>query len=175
MADWTDTGDLAVTVGGLPRASWANSAVDNLEYLYNPPAVSVRLNATQEVGNNSDSTILWNESPWDSTEDGMWDDGSPGVILIRRPGRYMFTCSVLWAEAASGDSTKRAIFLERDDVRIRGVQMRAVNPAEQQLTGITNLAEDAYLEFVVRQSSGAALNMQSSRTIATVQWVGPLL
>ena len=172
MGEWTDPDELAVQVGDLPRAPWANALLDNLAWLYNPPGCSVRLTDPQQVGSNSDALIQWDEAPWDTTDEGMWDDGTPGSIVIQREGRYLFHCSVLWE--GNDDNLKRGIFLERDGQRIRGVQGLATDPAEQILTGITNLNEGALLEFVVRQNSGDPLDMRPGRTVATVQFVGPV-
>ena len=174
MADWTDPSELQVVVGDRPRAAQQNGLVDNATFLYDAPGVAVRLTAPQEVAGDTDALISWSEAPWDSTGGAMWDAGSPGSILIPRSGRWLFHCSTLW-DGSAGDDSKRAIFLERDDVRIRGVQVPAVNPAEVIVTGITNLAEDSFLEFVVRQTSGGPLDLRPNRTVATVQWVGPMV
>lgn len=171
MADWTPTSELAVTVGALPRASWATGVVDNLQFLYNTPAVTVRLTAAQTVAHQTDALISWSEAAWDTTGGSMWDAGSPGSILIPTAGVYQFTCATLWG--ASSDANKRAIFLEKNDSRLRGVQVPAVNPSEVVLTGTTNVAEDDYLEFVVRQLSGVPADLQPLRTIATVEFVRP--
>ena len=171
MADWTDTSELAVAVGDLPRASWANGVVDNLAYLYNPPAVTVRMTATQQVASANDALISWSEAAWDTTGGSMWDAGSPGSILIPEAGVYRFTCATLWA--SSDDNLKRAIFLERNDSRIRGVQVLATDPAEIILTGSTSVAANDFLEFVVRQNSGGPLDLQPLRTVCTVEFVRP--
>ncbi|MFW5899055.1 MAG: hypothetical protein ACOCUN_01155, partial [Jiangellaceae bacterium] len=172
MPEWTDPDELTKAIDDVLRAADWNGVLDNLGWLYNPPGIAVRLTSTQEVSDDSDQLLEWDEAPWDTSQDGMWDSGSPGTILIRRPGRYLFHCSVLWQEAQ--DDGKRAIFLERDDQRIRGVQHPAVDPAEQILTGVTSVDEDSYLEFVVRQLSGSPLDMRPNRTVATVQWIGPM-
>lgn len=171
MADWTDTSELAVAVGDLPRASWANGVVDNLQYLYNTPAVTVRMTTTQQVASGNDSLISWSEATWDTTDGDMWDAGAPGSILIPFAGVYRFTCATLWD--GNDDNEKRAIFLERNDARIRGVQVLATDPAEIILTGTTSVAANDYLEFVVRQTSGAPLDLMPLRTVCTVEFVRP--
>lgn len=168
---WTDPASLAVAVGDLPRASWATGVVDNLAFLYDTPAVTVRLTAAQTVADSTDALISWSEAAWDTTGTSMWDAGSPGSILIPIAGVYRFTCATLWD--GSTDANKRAIFLERNDSRIRGVQVPAVSPSEVILTGTTSVAADDYLEFVVRQLSGAPLDLQPLRTVATVEFVRP--
>ena len=91
---WTDTSTMAITVNDLPRASWANAVVDNLAYLYDTPAVTVRMTSAQSVSSGSDTLISWSEAAWDTTGGDMWDSGSPGSILIPVDGIYRFTCPV---------------------------------------------------------------------------------
>lgn len=170
---WTDPSQLTVTVGDLTREPWANAVLDNLAFLYNTPAVAVRVTAAQAVSSGSDATVQWDEATWDTTGNDMWDEGSPGAVVIDRDGVYRFNCSVLW-EGTSDDASKRAIFLERNGTdRLRGVQVPSVDPAEVVLSGETSLSQGDYVEFVVRQLSGQSLDLQPLRTVATVSWVRP--
>jgi hypothetical protein len=174
VVTWTDPDDFEATVGGPATSTQFNYVLDDLRFLYQAPQVVVRLTSTQSVPTGTDTLIEWDQVVGDSLGAGQqWDDGSPGSILIRRAGFYHFTCAVLWD--GSTDANKRAIFLEVNGSRRRGIQVPAVSPSEIVLSAETNLAEDDYVQFVVRQNSGAALSMQPTRTVLFSRWVAPNL
>lgn len=170
---WTPTDEMAVSIG-LARATWANEVVGNLDFLYDTPAVTVRLTTAQEVANADDHAVEWDEAAWDTTGGDLHDSGSPSAILWPyAPAVLDFNCATLW-DGVPDDASKRAIFLERNGTdRLRGVQIPAVNPSEIILSGSTSVATDDYLEFVVRQLSGAPLDLQPLRTICTVSFRRP--
>jgi len=84
---WTDP--KTFTVGELLTAADLNAYVrDNLDFLYRKPIVTVRLTATQSVASASDHVVQWDEAEWDYADTAMWDVGTPGSIVIDRPGIY---------------------------------------------------------------------------------------
>ena len=84
---WTDP--KTFTVGELLTAADLNTYVrDNLDFLYRKPIVTVRLTSTQAVANASDHVVQWDEAEWDYADTAMWDAGTPGSIVIDRPGIY---------------------------------------------------------------------------------------
>ena len=174
MADWTDPDELDITVGDLPRAAWANAVLDNLRFLYETPALAVRLTSPQTIPDATDTTIVWSQAVWDSTGQ-MWDAGAASKIQIVRAGLYSVSCSLLW-DGTAGDASKRAAFLNVNGTRRRGLQIPAVNPSEFQFSADTTLAEGDEIDIEVRQLSGADLDLLSSgnRTVMTVRWVRAL-
>lgn len=166
MADYVDPGNFAI--GDLLRAADLNQMLDNLRYFYDIPAAAVRLDSPQSVQSQSDTTIVWSSNRWGS-EPAMWDDTSPSNVLIVRPGVYEIVCAALWDDTQ--DVTKRALFMHVNGVRRRGIQYLATAPTEQVLTSVTNLGDGDSVSFQVRQLSGGPLDLQPTRTIATVRWV----
>ena len=107
---WTDP--KTFTVGELLTAADLNTYVrDNLDFLYRKPIVTVRLTATQSVASASDHAVQWDEAEWDYADTAMWDAGTPGSIVIDRPGIYEVVPSGLW-EGTTDDSSKREVAVE---------------------------------------------------------------
>ena len=171
MPEWTDPELLEVTVGDRPRASLQNGLVDNVAFLGRTPQVAVRLTSPQEIPSGTNQAIFWSEAVWNDRD--MWDGLADAAIFIVRPGIYSVNVNVLWGETASDDLSRRAVFVERNnDTILVGDQRRHAQPTEQNIGFDTNLAENDQLTCVVRQTSGAALNVQPQRTRMTVRWVG---
>ena len=169
MAEWTDPKTWLIEE--LLRAADLNTYLrDNLTYLHDAPACSVRLTANQSVADGTDHTISWDESPWDSHGDMTDIAGAPSTITITRDGLYIVDVNALWDD--STDSGKRALFMyvNSDPAPRRGIQIPAVSPTEMGRTWLTNLAAGDSFVIKARQLSGAALNLQPTRTVMTVAW-----
>ena len=169
---WTDP--KTFTVGELLTAADLNAYVrDNLDFLYRKPIVTVRLTATQSVASASDHTVQWDEAEWDYADTAMWDVGTPGSIVIDRPGIYEVLPSGLW-EGTTDDSSKREVAVELNGTTRLTMDSRlSTSSPEGQAKIFTNLGTGDYLEIVVRHLSGAAIDLQPTRTRCTVAWWGP--
>ena len=169
---WTDP--KTFTVGELLTAADLNTYVrDNLDFLYRKPIVTVRLTSTQSVANASDHVVQWDEAEWDYADTAMWDVGTPGSIVIDRPGIYEVLPSGLW-EGTTDDSSKREVAVELNGTTRLTMDSRlSTSSPEGQAKIFTNLGTGDYLEIVVRHLSGAAIDLQPTRTRCTVAWWGP--
>jgi len=169
---WTDP--KTFTVGELLTAADLNAYVrDNLDFLYRKPIVTVRLTATQSVASASDHVVQWDEAEWDYADTAMWDVGTPGSIVIDRPGIYEVVPSGLW-EGTTDDSSKREVAVELNGTTRLTMDSRlSTSSPEGQAKIFTNLGTGDYLEIVVRHLSGAAIDLQPTRTRCTVAWWGP--
>jgi len=169
---WTDP--KTFTVGELLTAADLNAYVrDNLDFLYRKPIVTVRLTSTQSVASASDHVVQWDEAEWDYADTAMWDAGTPGSIVIDRPGIYEVVPSGLW-EGTTDDSSKREVAVELNGTTRLTMDSRlSTSSPEGQAKIFTNLGTGDYLEIVVRHLSGAAINLQPTRTRCTVAWWGP--
>ena len=169
---WTDP--KTFTVGELLTAADLNTYVrDNLDFLYRKPIVTVRLTSTQSVASASDHVVQWDEAEWDYADTAMWDVGTPGSIVIDRPGIYEVVPSGLW-EGTTDDSSKREVAVELNGTTRLTMDSRlSTSSPEGQAKIFTNLGTGDYLEIVVRHLSGAAINLQPTRTRCTVAWWGP--
>ena len=169
---WTDP--KTFTVGELLTAADLNTYVrDNLDFLYRKPIVTVRLTAVQSVASASNHTVQWDEAEWDYADTAMWDVGTPGSIVIDRPGIYEVLPSGLW-EGTTDDSSKREVAVELNGTTRLTMDSRlSTSSPEGQAKIFTNLGTGDYLEIVVRHLSGAAIDLQPTRTRCTVAWWGP--
>jgi len=169
---WTDP--KTFTVGELLTAADLNTYVrDNLDFLYRKPIVTVRLTAAQAVASASNHTVQWDEAEWDYADTAMWDVGTPGSIVIDRPGIYEVLPSALW-EGTTDDSSKREVAVELNGTTRLTMDSRlSTSSPEGQAKIFTNLGTGDYLEIVVRHLSGAAIDLQPTRTRCTVAWWGP--
>jgi len=169
---WTDP--KTFTVGELLTAADLNTYVrDNLDFLYRKPIVTVRLTSTQSVASASDHAVQWDEAEWDYADTAMWDVGTPGSIVIDRPGIYEVVPSGLW-EGTTDDSSKREVAVELNGTTRLTMDSRlSTSSPEGQAKIFTNLGTGDYLEIVVRHLSGAAIDLQPTRTRCTVAWWGP--
>lgn len=169
---WTDP--KTFTVGELLTAADLNAYVrDNLDFLYRKPIVTVRLTSTQSVASASDHVVQWDEAEWDYADTAMWDAGTPGSIVIDRPGIYEVVPSGLW-EGTTDDSSKREVAVELNGTTRLTMDSRlSTSSPEGQAKIFTNLGTGDYLEIVVRHLSGAAIDLQPTRTRCTVAWWGP--
>lgn len=168
--EWTDP--ITWVVSNKVTAAQLNANLrDNLDYLYDAPRCALRITANQSVANATDHTVSWSEAVWDSHGD-MWDVGGPSAITITRAGVYAFNLSTEWAEDANGG--KRAAYLHKNGSRLRKFHecsADGVSPFASSNTIETNSAVSDSFTVVVRQLSGAALNLAATRTVLTVRWV----
>jgi len=168
---WTDPDEMTTT--GVIDSATFTLIRDNLKFLYRKPIVTVRLTAAQSVANASDHVVQWDEAEWDFADTAMWDVGTPGSIVIDRPGIYEVVPSGLW-EGTTDDSSKREVAVELNGTTRLTMDSRlSTSSPEGQAKIFTNLGTGDYLEIVVRHLSGAAINLQPTRTRCTVAWWGP--
>lgn len=168
--EWTDP--ITWVVSSKVTAAQMNANLrDNMLYLYDPPRCALRLTAVQAVANATDHTVSWSEAVWDSHGD-MWDIGGPSAITITRDGVYAFNLTTEWAASATGG--KRAARLHKNGTQLRKFHENSadgVDPFASSNTIETNCVDGDSFTIVVRQLSGAALNLAATRTVLTVRWV----
>ena len=171
---WTDPDELTTVTGEVLGSADLILIRDNFKFLYRKPIITVRLTAAQSVANASDHVVQWDEAEWDFADTAMWDAGTPGSIVIDRPGIYEVVPSGLW-EGTTDDSSKREVAVELNGSGTRLVMDSRLSTSspEGQAKIFTNLGTGDYLEIVVRHLSGAAIDLQPTRTRCTVAWWGP--
>lgn len=168
--EWTDP--ITWVVSNKVTAAQLNANLrDNLLYLFDPPRCALRLTATQAVANATDHTISWGEAVYDSHGD-MWDIGGPSAVLCTRDGLLTFELTNEWAEDANGG--KRAAYLHKNGTRLRKfyeASADGVSPFAMSNPITTNCVDGDSFTVVVRQLSGASLNLIATRNVLTVRWV----
>lgn len=150
VEEWTDPDELEVSVGDLPRASWANSVLGNLLYNYGGPRCTVVRNTDLTVPDGTFTTIPW-ESVLTETGGEWFDSESPGVLVVPRSGVYLVSLNLLWDFNSEG---RRDFRLLRDGDPVRGDKRGAFQFVEITASMQVTLSQGQSLAVEVRQTSG---------------------
>lgn len=155
------------TVGETVSASELNTYVrDNLSELYTPPGVRLRLTANQSISNNSSQVVAWNEgtatAEWNVGP--CWSTATPSRIKPSEAGVWRFEALGTFAVNSSGQrraafrlngSTATQFTLQQVDTPpTTGAGFGAAVGGVEEYT----LTTTEFVEFVLFQNSGAALN-----------------
>lgn len=156
------------------------SVSDPLEFLLNPPHCNLRRTTTQSIATAGAGTaVSFDTEDVDTDMDGVGGHSTvtnPSRFTARYPGWYQVSGGAGWVNNATG---KRAAWLSKNGTSINGSEQ--IGPASG--TGATTvatrtievqLATGDYIELIVFQDSGGALNT-SANTIEqphlTCRWV----
>lgn len=167
-----------------PTAAQFNTHVrDNIAFLANPPSCRVYNSAAASIANNTATilgttgatTAFFNSERWDT--DSMHSTvTNPGRITINTAGLYLVAAHMGFVPNASG---YRQAYLRLNGSTIICVETIAasssgagtdLNPAT-----IYKFAVNDYIEVVVHQTSGGALNLGSSANYTPefgATWIG---
>jgi hypothetical protein len=158
-APWTEEPNLPA--GGYPGAGQLEAIKDQVRYLSEPPACYVRRAATQSIANATFDNIDFDTEDLDPF--GMFAPTSD-TITFQRAGLYEVNLYVSWA--ANGTGTRTVI------MRVNGATDFGSGTAAGDATvsalnawSYYSAAVDDSMVFIVRQTSGGALNIASSRLL----------
>ena len=179
--EWTTPDELEAVATEEARSADFNALLGNVLFLSNPPTCIARLTASQEVASGTDHIIEYDEAavdttrslPGDTEEQGdMWDDSSPGVLVAPRVGMYLIVASALW-EGTTEDNSKRDLFIEVNGTMRLAMDSRlSTSSPEGQVSLVTSLGVNDYIEVGCRQLSGDSLNLQAlNRTRVCLTWL----
>lgn len=132
--------------------------VDHMAAAGRACAPTVSRSTSQSIGNASDVAVSWaavTADPWSS-----WSAGSPTRLTAVVPGRYQLAALVRFASNSTG---LRSAWLRVNGSTLIGrTQVPALSGDVTELgltTPAVTLAGGDYVELLVRQSSGGALNL----------------
>jgi hypothetical protein len=169
---------MAVTFPYVRAATWVdgsttdtaakrNTIEDGIFNAHQQPAVRVTHNTTQSITNNTDTALAFNTERFDqaggasSTQHDTVTNNSR--LTCRFAGIYQITGQVEWASSAAG---ARRIYL-----RVGGATIICRSPAvagatddvgRLTLSTLYSLAVNDFVELIVWQNSGGALNVASA-------------
>lgn len=166
----------AAVVSGtvISKTAFGDVVKADLDYLANPPHVSVRRDASFNLTNAANTTITWDVEEEDT--DNMWAaTPNPTRITFNTAGVYVVTASVLISSNATG--YRELNFLVNGAV-VFGVQSaNAVNGASQGMALVRTVKASVggYVEARIFQNSGGTLTIsggghQWNHLAAT--WIG---
>lgn len=164
------------TAGEIVTAANMNQQVrDNISFLANPPACRVYNNANISTTSGASALALtFNSERYDT--DGMHSTSvNTDRITINTAGLYVITADVWFASNATG---RRAAFVNLNGiVTITGLVISATNgdDTDMNLATTYKLAAGDYLQVLVQQNSGGALNVRGVGNVSpefSATWVG---
>lgn len=133
---------------------------NNLTFLANPPTCRVFNSAAISIPNGASTVLTFNSEHFDT--DTMHSTATdPSRITITTAGRYMFDGNVSFAANATG--TRGILFRVNGTTTIKSMFVLAASTGtDLSLSGGPfALAAGAYVEMLVFQNSGAALNVEA--------------
>lgn len=166
----------STAAGGLILNSiWNASVRDNIIYLQdredNPPRCQIAHSTTQSIANSTDTVVAFNTDDLDSA--ALHDtatNNSRITIPTGQGGLWLFTGYVEFAASATG---QRKLALRVDGATV--VAQQLVDAAAAGVTTGLNVAllavrtASQYVELVVNQNSGGALNLSASPRFMAVR------
>lgn len=162
--EWTDPDSLEISVGDLPRASWANALLGNILYNYGGPRVTVARNTDLPVDDGQFTTVPWETVLTETPDGAWWDSGSPGALVVPRDGVYLVSVRLLWDSNSEG---RRDFRLLRDGDPVAGDKRPALQFVEIGSTLQVTLNQGQSLACEVRQTSGETHSLLAEGPVAT--------
>ena len=149
------TGQILTVASGLP--SWATASASAFV-----GAKATSTDASQSIANNTNSTVLFNSEEYDtSTIHSTSTNTSRLTIPSGKDGYWAVTAKITFAGNSSG---ARQLRLNKNGSLVANFLVPITGSGEQSiiLTNNLNLVATDYLEIVVYQNSGGALNLNLS-------------
>lgn len=161
------------STNGAATSAWANGVKSWVDFLANPPCARVFHNAAQSIANTTFAALAFNSERYDV--DTMHSTvTNTSRLTCNTPGLYHLEASVEFAGNAT--NTRQAM------IRLNGTTYiaRSTSPGvtvDQSLVVSCDyrLSATDYVELVVWQNSGGALNIQSTGNYSpefSARWVG---
>lgn len=158
--------------GTSPPASWGDAVRDGVVFCATPPSCKANRTTTQSIADLTATAVSFTAADsWDT--DGFHStvsNQSRLTVPSGLGGKYLIVASVPWASSSSGwrDFTIRANGSTSLDSTRVGSGVANPYPIST-ITTIQQLAAGTYLEVVVWQNSGAALDVLAGATVTIMQ------
>ncbi len=157
--------------GTSPPASWGDAVRDGVVFCATPPSCRANRTATQSIADITLTAVSFTAADsWDTDSiHSTVSNQSRLTVPSGLGGKYLIVASVPWANNSTGwrDLTIRANGSTGLDSTRVGSGVANPYPIST-ITTIQQLAAGTYVEVVVWQNSGAALDV-SSATVTLVQ------
>lgn len=150
---------------------WPAQAASGYRMAGVAPRARVYHNAAQSITNNAVTALAFNSERFDN--DGIHDTTTnTGRLTCKTAGVYAIGGHVNWANNATG--------LRLISIRLNGTTLLATqganavttgNSQDQSVVTLGSLALNDYMELMVYQSSGGALNVQAAGNYSPEFWM----
>lgn len=156
-------------VSAVPPASWGDTVRDDLEFLIAPPSVCAERTSNQSISDSTATAVQFNAADrWDT--DAFHDTSTANTKLIvpaGLAGRYEVRSFCQFATDSTG---ARVAYLYKNGAITRWEnEITGSGGNRIQVVGEVELGEADYIELMVYQSSGGALNL--GRALLSMRWV----
>lgn len=166
----TIPGTTTATVGQVLTASFWNTEVrDALDFLLNPPMAAVNRTTNQSITDATDTAVAWPNEDYDLPSGEAAHDTSTNTsrYTVKTAGKFFVFAEATFAGNATGgrdmwiavNGGATDYFRFRDSAPVSTADTKMVSAGL--LT--VHLAVNDYIEVIVRQSSGGALNITKGR------------
>lgn len=158
--------------GTSPPASWGDAVRDGVVFCAAPPSCKANRTTTQSIADLTATAVSFDAADsWD-TDSIHSPSTNPSRLTVPSGlgGKYLIVASVPWANHTTGwrDFTIRANGSTGLDSTRVGTGVANPYPIST-ITTIQQLAAGTYLEVVVWQNSGAALDVLAGATVTIMQ------
>ena len=155
------------TAGGIGTAAWGDALRDAIIFLADPPHCRVYNSANISIPNNTLTALTFDSERVDT--DTMHSTvTNTGRITMTTAGWYDVGAGIQWPAATAGD---RGIFIRMNGVSyLTGLRFSSATLIDQAVSTQWQFAAGDYIEVVVLQVSGAALNVTFGASSSPEAW-----
>lgn len=128
-------------------------------YISDPPTVSVFRSIATSIANDTTTVVQFSSVNYDT--DNMHETvTNPSRITFTTAGIYIITFNCMWDKDPDGD---RAAYIRKNGLSYLGIEAKHAGDADlfvgHSLTIQDNFGAGTFIECLVKQDSGAALNL----------------
>ncbi len=157
--------------GTSPPASWGDAVRDGVVFCATPPSCRANRTATQSIADITLTAVSFTAADsWD-TDSIHSTSTNPSRLTVPSGlgGKYLIVATASWANNSTGWRDLRIRANGSTDLATARVGTGTANPYPiSTITTVEQLAAGTYVEVVVWQNSGAAIDV-SSATVTIVQ------
>lgn len=156
---FTISPDISATAGNLITCGVDGLLASLPTIILNPPSCQVTRTGNQSIPNNTLTAISFNLEVYD-TDTMHSNSTNPTRITFTTAGTYVVTTSLLWYKNSTGDRTARIRKNGTDTLVFEGKDAGGADLFDaHNLSCVEQFAAADYIEVLVQQTSGAALDM----------------
>jgi hypothetical protein len=128
----------------------------------NNEAVGVQRTTDLSIANSSFTAVTWSSAMFDT--DAIWSSGAPTRLTCKTAGIYVVTANVVWQASFNGERIGyfRVNNTDPNYSYVRQTSNSASGVSTMVFTAHIKLAVNDYVELIIWQSSGGALNALSA-------------
>lgn len=152
---------------------------DNTDFLGTPPSVRAYRTTNQSINSATQTAVVFDAERYDDVPSGYTQNQhtTTSRLTCRVAGKYIITTSLSWAANTTGTRVAQLQINGTTNIASDSRPAAATGGAgtDQTLTTLYELAVNDFVELIVSQDSGGALNVLTSGNFSPElawQWVG---